>query len=190
MQQTASKLDEQELFQLALKDSAAQRHDLAIEKLKTLLEMAPGHALAHHILAAEHAEIGLLPRAIEGFTKALQLEPTLYVACFQLGLAHYAQGDLPKAKEAWQGLKPMGDDNVFSLYGNGLLQLAEGDATQSIASLEKALTAQPDIPSLRGDIQRSLERARTQLQNPGEDKSGNVSHLLANRYGEASNTEH
>ena len=188
MQAPTGKLDEQELFHLALKDSGAQRHDLAIEKLKTLLGMAPHHAMAHHLLAAEHAEIGMLPRAVEGFSKALELDPQMHVARFQLGLAHYAQGLISEARQAWAGLEDLGVDHPFVLYPQGLLQIGEQQYSAGIVTLEKALTAEPNIPSLRVDIQRSIEKARSRMADSTQTASS-ASHLLASRYGEASNTE-
>lgn len=185
------KLDEQELLALALRDSATGRHDLAIEKLKSLIELDPNHAHALHMLAAEHAQIGLLPRAISEFEKALAVDPELHVARFQMGLAHYALSDLASAEAAWQPLKTLGEHHTLPLYATGLIQILREEFEQAVRSLEMALTAEPEIPSLRKDIARSVERARSQLSNDAKTgpQSGDMSKVLASRYGTAANSE-
>lgn len=64
------------------------------------------------MLAAEHAQIGLMDRAIEGMNKAVQLAPSFMTAHLQLGLMHYSKGDIEAARLCSNSAE--GKDSFFS----------------------------------------------------------------------------
>ena len=61
-----SRLDSNELLHLAIAASRKDDHEKAIGHLKQALELAPDNARVHYFLGAEHAQIGLYERAMEG----------------------------------------------------------------------------------------------------------------------------
>ncbi len=75
-----------ELLHLAIVDSRNGRHDEAIVKLKRCIAASPSQPGAYHMLAAEHAEMGMVPEAISEFSEAIRLDPSSVPARFQLGL--------------------------------------------------------------------------------------------------------
>ena len=85
-----SELDAEELFHLAMKASEEGDREKTISYLKRSIASQP-QAKSIYILAAEYAELGMMQRAIEGMQRAVELEPTLWTAHFQLGLLFLSQ---------------------------------------------------------------------------------------------------
>lgn len=183
-------LDAQELLQLAVLDINASRHDGAIAKLKEACALEQGNASLHFLLAAEHAEIGLQDRAMDGMKRALELDPSLHIARFQLGLIHFSQGRLSSASAAWDALDQLDDDNTLRLYKTALLDIGAARHETAVTLLERALHAQPDIPALRDDIARTLEDVRRRLQSEQDETDTTTGHALLHRYGDGGNGGH
>lgn len=186
----SSLLDAQELLQLAVLDIHASRHDGAIAKLKEACVLEQNNASLHFLLAAEHAEIGLNDRAVDGMRRALELDPGLHIARFQLGLLHFTQGRLSDAAAEWNALDELDDDNTLRLYKTALLDMGATRYEAAVTLLERAMHAQPDIPALRDDISRSLDEARRQLASGQDDADAPAGHALLNRYGDSGNGGH
>lgn len=176
-------LDAQELLHLALRDIESARHDAAIAKLKEACALDADDASIQFLLAAEYAEIGLHDRAVEGMKRALQINPGLEIARFQLGLVHYAKGQISDAAEAWEPLDQLDDKHSLRLFKSALLNIAGADYGSAIPLLEKALTAEPAIPALRSDISRLLDNAREQQKSTASSDDVSPGHALLHRYG-------
>lgn len=177
-------LDAQELLHLAILDSQATRHDLAIAKLKIAAGQEPGNAKVQYLLAAEYAEIGLFDRAIEGMTRAVTLDPTLWTAHFQLGLLHYTQGRLSEATANWLVLDKLDGGDPLRLFKDALLKLNGGDKAGATEILEQAALNAASNAALTRDIQRVLANVRERAASPGSSGAP-PPHMVANRYGEA-----
>src|SRR4051812_1046232 len=101
---TQARLDDEELLHLAIEASRKQRHGDAIQYLKDAAAKAPRNAQVRFLLGAEHAQIGLLDRAQEEMSAALDIDPGLVPARFQLGLLHLVQARVAEASAAWKPL--------------------------------------------------------------------------------------
>ena len=53
----------------------------------------------------------MIERAIQEMTQATQLSPELGTAWFQLGFLHPARADVAQAREAWQLLDQLAEDD-------------------------------------------------------------------------------
>lgn len=179
-------LDADELLHLAILDTQAGRHDAAIAKLKNAAEQAPGNGKIHYLLAAEHAEIGLYDRAIEGMKRAVQLDTGLDTAHLQLGLLYFTQGRAQEAEAAWAKLDKLGPDDSLHLFKTALLTLHAGDTAGCIRLLERAAANVRGNPALANDIQRMLANLRRQA-DPKAAAATPAAHLLATRYGDPGN---
>lgn len=177
-------LDADELLHLAVLDSQAGRHDVAIAKLKIAAEQAPENGKIHYMLAAEHAEIGLFDRAIEGMARAITLDPSLDTARLQLGLLHYTQGRVDQARGAWEGLDKLAPDDALFLFKSALLRLSAGETAETVELLDRAARNVKGNRALGHDIQRVLSNVRARAGTPEAPKA-NTSHLLATKYGES-----
>ena len=190
---TEPELDADELLHLAILDSKAGRHDVAIAKLKQAAEQAPGNAKIHYLLAAEHAEIGLFDRAIDGMNKAVSLDGELVTAHLQLGLLYLTQGRPREAESAWARLDRLGPDDALYLFKSALLKLEAGDPAGAVPMLEDAAKNVRGNPALVKDIQRVLANIKpVAASDAGSSKAAAKSppaHLLATKYSESGNDE-
>src|SRR5688572_29652878 len=94
-------LGDEELLQLATEASRALQHADAIDHPKRALERSNIDHKALYLLAAHHAEHGLTERAIKEFEQALEIEPDLLPARFQLGLLYLCNARPQEALATW-----------------------------------------------------------------------------------------
>lgn len=144
------KLDNDELLRLALDAMNTGRDADSVAMLKTLLARAPDNAHALYLLAAQHAQMGLMERAEEGFRQAVRLAPELATARFQLGQLLLIKGDSQDAKQV---LLPLaGQTDALGAYARGMCAAADDDAPLAIAAIAEGLALPQPVPALAGDM--------------------------------------
>jgi tetratricopeptide (TPR) repeat protein len=184
MSQT-TKLDVDELMHLALHSANKNEPEKAIAHLKDLLDILPKNGKAYYLLGALHAEIGMYERAIEEMTKAVELDPNIPTAHFQLGLLYITSGRVEEAKKAWKPLDASGEKDPLFLFKRGMLSLAQDDFAACIADLRMGISLNKTNPNLNNDMQRiivSAEQALNQQdKNPQPQKSATVSKLSTDK---------
>lgn len=175
------RLDSDELLGLSLSAMNADRDAEATDLLKVLIEREPGHAYGHYLLAAQHAQLGLMDRAEAGFRNAASLAPADFpMPRFQLGQLLMLKG---KAQEAREILEPLTRQNgSLAAYASALSDLAAEDVHSAIQHLQKGLEQPQSIPALEQDMARLLQklREREQLQEQPETAAAGASFLLSN----------
>jgi tetratricopeptide (TPR) repeat protein len=151
---TATRLDAEELFHLAV--AASDRNDAAsaIDLLKQAIEADPTAAKAHYLLGAEHAQIGLFDRAIADMSKAVELDSELDAARFQLGLLQLTSRQPQAAEATWQPLERLGDEHFYVLFKSGLLALARDDFSTCVDLLNLGQVLNTVNAPLNRDMQR------------------------------------
>jgi tetratricopeptide (TPR) repeat protein len=154
------KLDNEELLRVALDTINQDRHADAVSMLKTLLEREPTHVFATYLLAAEHAQLGMMDRAEDGFRRTVALAPDFPMARFQLGQALLVRGVGIEAREVLAPLANLPGNVALSCYARGLIAAANEDAAEAIAQLEAGLAYEQDIPALAQDMQRVVGNLR------------------------------
>jgi Flp pilus assembly protein TadD len=162
----------EKLFDSAVAASLDRRHDAAIEALVKILRRDPAHARARHLLGAEFAQIGKIGEAAVEMSAALELDPEMTLARFQLGLLLLTSGKLALATEVWVPLDSLGEAHVLNLFKRGMLQMAAGDFVTARTSLINAMAANNALPLLDGDLSvalRALDQAESHtLVSPPE----------------------
>jgi tetratricopeptide (TPR) repeat protein len=153
----AMKLDDEELIRLAFESTRAQRHGEAIDYLKQAVERSPNNAMAHYLLAAHHAQLGLTERAVEGFNRALATKPDLHPARFQLGMFLLVHGRAAEALAAWQPLTKLDESSAFRHFALGMAALCREDFGACRENLQKGIALGNAGPSLNADMQRVLD---------------------------------
>jgi tetratricopeptide (TPR) repeat protein len=138
----------------------------SVALLKTLVEREPGHANGHYLLAAQYAQLGMMDRAEAGFLAALKAAPDLVMARFQLGQLLLVQGRGEDAKAVFAPLLDAPSGVALGDYARALTAAANDDAAGTVAALEAGLACPQDIPALRDDMQRLLERLGGQQPPP------------------------
>nr|WP_298128477.1 hypothetical protein [uncultured Pseudoxanthomonas sp.] len=178
------RLDIDELIGLSLSAMRADRDAEATDLLKVLIEREPGHAYGHYLLAAQHAQLGLMDRAEAGFRTAATLASADFpMPRFQLGQLLVLKGE---AKEARETLAPVtqGSDSLAA-YATALSALAVEDVPSAIQHLQRGLEQPQAIPALEQDMARLLRqlREREQLQEQPETAAAAGASFLLSNYG-------
>lgn len=118
-------LDAEEYLHLAINATQSGQHHAALEYLYKSLEQEPGNAKAVFLLAAEHAELGLYDRAIEGMKQSLQLAPDLEMARYQLALLYMQQGRIDECRSIWEYFSENAKESSIRSLSQGLLIIDE-----------------------------------------------------------------
>lgn len=188
-------LDAEELLHLALAASNRNEAERAIALLKQAIDVDPGHAKAHYMLGAEHAQIGLFDRAMEEMQRAIVLDPELDAARFQLGLLQLTSKQVEAAQATWQPLERLGAEHYFVLFKTGLEHLARDEFDACLQCLRRGIASNQANGPLNVDMERMAKQVQAlvdqQSSGPGgggdaeaadDAASGGSAHLLVNAY--------
>jgi len=183
---TAGKLDTDELLHLAWAAGDKGETDRAIALLKQAAEEAPNDARCHYLLGAEYAQIGMYERAIAQMQAAIELDPELHAARFQLGLLQLTSRDADAAQATWAPLEMLGPRHAFTLFKTGLAHLAKDEFAACVQCLQQGIAANDFNAPLNTDMQRILAQVEPLAQQqPAEAKAesgAGVDHLFINAY--------
>jgi tetratricopeptide (TPR) repeat protein len=168
-----SELDAEELFHLAMKASEEGDREKTISYLKRSIARQP-QAKSIYILAAEYAELGMMQRAIEGMQRAVELEPTLWTAHFQLGLLFLSQTLIQEAKNAWEPLIDLGPDAYLYHFAVGCIQLIDDKTEDALESFATGVEMNDDNPALNRDIANIVNSVMASGQSDAVEASGAV----------------
>ena len=163
MNAQSSILDIDELMHLALHATNNNQPEKAIAYLKKIIEFDGKQGKAWYLLGALHAEIGMYARAIEEMSKAVQLEPELHTAHFQLGLLYITSAKVDEAREAWEPLDELGEENSLFLFKRGMLSLADDEFETCIGDLNKGIALNNFNANLNNDMQKIIVAAEQAL---------------------------
>jgi tetratricopeptide (TPR) repeat protein len=181
-----ARLDDEELLHLAVEASRNQRHADAIQYLKDAAAKSPGNARVRFLLGAEHAQIGLLERAQDDMTAALEIDPALVPARFQLGLLFLVRARLEEASAAWKPLDALPESDAYLHFKRGLEYLVQDDFARCEAAIARGLELNTGNAPLNRDMQRIVDevKARTAAA-PGAapaDAAPAPEHVLLSAY--------
>lgn len=164
---TQHDLDGAELLHLAIEASGRNDHGTAITYLKQALDLPEGslatssdYAKYLHMLGAEYAQIGMMDRAAAHMARAVDMDPDLHTARFQLGLLHITCNQPEQALSVLAPLEKLPDDSPFHHFGMGLQHLVQDRFKPCRESLLKGVelnsaSASPNL-ALNADMQKLL----------------------------------
>lgn len=156
MSESHSSLNQEELLHLAIEATRRGEHGAAISYLKEGIVRFPKDGKLAYVLGAEFAQIGMYDKAEEEMARAIELDPSLLTASFQLGLLRMTLGKVDEAKLAWSALDTLADDNPLRLFKNGLELLAAEQYQEARALLEQGIALNSFSPELNRDMQNVL----------------------------------
>jgi tetratricopeptide (TPR) repeat protein len=185
-------LDNEELLRIALDAVNQDHHAEAVSLLKTLLERDPRHVFGTYLLAAEHAQLGMMDRAEEGFLRTVELAPEFPMARFQLGQMFLVKGNATAAVETLAPLAQLPPGQALSNYAKGLMAAANEDVSDAIRHLQDGLSCPQEIPALASDMRRVLDNllalADAGPQPPTEPTpTSSMAPLFLSNYGKSRN---
>ncbi len=122
------------------------RHQAAIPKLRRILEVQPGHAVAHNLLGRalmQQASAGdggaeSLAPAEQAFLSALDADPRFWPALQNLGELREATADAQGAADAYQKLLSLSPDHVERARYEVLIAAAKARAADAGAGAAAA----------------------------------------------------
>ncbi|MCW7540861.1 tetratricopeptide repeat protein [Aquabacterium sp. A7-Y] len=161
-------LDADELFMLGVRASTSNDPAAALAYLKQAVVKAPEHARAHWLLGAEYASLGMVDRARAGFERAVELDPDLHLARFQLGLLRLTSGDVEAAQDTWGPLDVLPEADPVRLFRDGLLHMVRDEFPQALEAVRQALAT----PGLDAALKRDMEMVLGRIEAAHEHRPG------------------
>jgi len=168
--------DTEELLHLAAHAGTAGNVHTALAHLKELLQREPKHARALYLLGAQHAEIGLFPRAIAEMKAALSIEPGFEIARLQLGLLLLDRHQLDEAKQQLSQLAGSAMP-ALRLYSAALIALADDQLPRARELLGQGLKQTP----INAAMSALMKRIYDGLENQAATTAANSQDAAANR---------
>jgi len=183
---TELELDADELFHLGIKASEQSSHEQAITYFKRSL-IKKDNANTRYLLGAQYAEIGMIERAIDAMTSAVSLEPELWTAHFQIGLAQMTIGHNAEALISWQPLEKLELSEPLRLFAEGLCALVTNELEKAQQKILQGIENNRQNPALNKDMSKVIENISTMIGGekmplPADEESSSKSHLFLNAY--------
>jgi Flp pilus assembly protein TadD len=114
----------------------------------------PDEAAYAHSLGAARLRANDAPGAIEAFSTALGLDPTLPRAQYNLGLAYTTMGRLDEARDAYERAIERDPSDVKALANLGLLYERRGDPERARQAYQAAVRVAPGLDWVRERVER------------------------------------
>jgi tetratricopeptide (TPR) repeat protein len=102
-------------------------------------------------------------RALDDYTRALELDPTLSAAALNRGMLHYEAGRHDEARADLGRALELGADPATAHYDLALIHLARGNHSAALASVRRSLeydAARPDAVRLRDRLEAERRPGR------------------------------
>jgi tetratricopeptide (TPR) repeat protein len=149
--------DFDEYLHLALHASRKRETHACLGYLKEALRIEPDNAQAICLLAIQHAEVGLVERAIAGLTRTLALDAGLEIARLQLGLLLLDRERTAEAAEQFVALRASTDRALCTLAA-ALIAGISGELDAACAKIRGGLAESGSDHGLRPLMQEVLVR--------------------------------
>ena len=111
------------------------------------------------------SEKGEVDKAIEGYTKAIELNPKFAQAYYQRGLAYARKGEVDKAIEDYTKAIELDPDNSDAYYNRGGAWLRLGKQDKAKADLATARKMGMNVIIASDEIRKNYDRAWKTLGN-------------------------
>ena len=152
------KLDNEELFFVALDAVNGGRYGEAVVILKELLEREPDNTNARYLLAAQYGQLGMHARAESGLRALLSSAPELNIARIQLAQLLLMRDAKHEVKEELSPMK-FGND-ALAAYARGFIALADDLEASALHELDSGLLLPQPVAALAADIRILCDRLR------------------------------
>ena len=131
------------LAQLVSLSLAEKRPEAALERVQKQLVEAPESALFHHLLGRVQAGLKNIQAAEAAYSKALELDPSLTGAYFDLSRLYVVGGRVDAALNKLEALAARRPNNALTHTLIGTLHEHRGDVAKARLAYERALVINP-----------------------------------------------
>lgn len=190
---------EQERFEQTMQKAidAIQANDSASARalLLAAMKLGPNSPIPSYLLACDYAQNREYDLAEGAFISALQLQPGLAIARFQLGLLQLTNGRPAAALSTWAPLEKLPESDSLRLFKTGLEQMALDQFDEAKVNLRRGLEANRENPALNRDMQMMIDAIQSHQdasaapgQSDGmstdvtEENASGTAHFLLSRY--------
>jgi tetratricopeptide (TPR) repeat protein len=150
--------DTEELLHLAISLSGQQRYADALNCLKQAAKLSPENGAVAYFTGVIYAQIGLYERSVALMQRAVQMDPNLHIAHFQIGLLYFTSGRIAQALAAWKPLDGLGEQEPLFLFKAGLEALSLDDFDGCREYLTRGIELNTQNEPLNADMRKVLER--------------------------------
>lgn len=168
----------EEYLHLAMEAIQRSDHGGALSYLKKGSDLFPADGRLAYLLGAEHAQIGLYDEAESEMSRAVALDPSLYMACFQLGLLQMTRAKTEQARASWQGLDALPEGHALRLFRDGVLALAMDQFDDARNYLRAGLAAN----DFSQDLNRDMEGLLGKVPEAMAESPAATEHVWLNAY--------
>jgi tetratricopeptide (TPR) repeat protein len=140
------------IFRASLAHHQADRWAQAEAGYLTVLQMAPRHADALHLLGVLARKNGNPERAIELIEQALSIKSDYAEACNNLGIALKETGQLDAAIHSYRRALKLSPDLVDAHYNLGIAFKEQGKLDNAISSYQAAIQAKPEYAEAHNNL--------------------------------------
>ncbi|MEJ2482815.1 MAG: tetratricopeptide repeat protein [Gemmatimonadota bacterium] len=113
--------------------------DLAIDRYRKALELAPEFVLASYDLGVAHYHRGNMPEAIAAFRRCLEIDAHYNAAHYRLGIALLHSGELERALEHFEQCTTLTPEYLMARYHIGVIHERLGDLEAAAREFQKGL---------------------------------------------------
>lgn len=149
----------QQAFGIALKHHQAGRLTEAEVLYRQILQAAPRHADARHLLGVIAYQAGQPKAAVELIRQALAISPDTPDYYVNLGEALRSSGEAEAALDAYRAALSRQPQNVAAWCNLGIALLALGRHRESIEASAQALELKPDHVNARANLASALQES-------------------------------
>ena len=129
--------------------------DLAFRQVE---ELSPDSWRAHHLRAEAHRQRQDDEEAVKEYQLAIRLKPDEAELHRSLGLLHFLDNSLDKAREAFAKALDLDPGNARSLYFMGRLLVTKQQPAEAVPFLEAALRFDPNLVEARPNLGKAYLR--------------------------------
>lgn len=182
MPTNSSIFDQEEHLHLAIEAARRGDHGAALAYLKEGADKYPNDARIAYLLGAEHAQIGMYDRAEAEMARAIQLDPLLHTARFQLGLLQMTQAKASEASATWEELGTLPEGHALRLFRDGLTALAMDNFVAARENLQAGINANNFSPELNRDMENLLGQIPESQTGVAASDTEAAGHIWLNAY--------
>jgi tetratricopeptide (TPR) repeat protein len=134
------------------------------DALRAAIENEPRKAELHYLLGAELAQNADYDGAVLEMSRALELDGSLHMCRFQLGLLLLTMALPDRARLVWADLEALDNSAPLWHFKRGLEYLIVDQFAACIGSLRTGIELNTSNPALNGDMQMVIDRAAAALE--------------------------
>lgn len=131
---------------------------LSLAQIQAAVAQEPDNAELRYLLGAELAQQKDYPAAVAEMNTALELDPSLHYARFQLGLLYLTMAQPAQSVATWAPLESLEENAALKYFKRGLEALIRDDFSTCVELLRQGIALNSQNAPLNRDMSLVIER--------------------------------